>query len=69
MPAKRTDQQIRERLRAFSGSVKLPDAARVINIVRDENGIRLWSEYDPDVKLPIGQSRTIHLRPSAEKSF
>jgi len=66
---KRTDQQIRDRLRAFTDSVKLPEAAKDINIVRDENRIRIWSEYDQEVKLPFGQSRTIHLRPSAEKIF
>ena len=66
---KRTDQQIRDRLRAFTDSVKLPEAAKDINIVRDDNRIRIWSEYDQEVKLPFGQSRTFHLRPSAEKIF
>lgn len=66
---KRTDQQIRDRLRAFTDSVKLPEAAKDINIVRDDNRIRIWSEYDQEVKLPFGRSHTIHLRPSAEKKF
>jgi len=66
---KRTDQQIRDRLRAFTDSVRLPEAAKDIKIVRDEDRIRIWSEYDQEVKLPFGQSRSIHLRPSAEKTF
>ncbi|MEP6509775.1 MAG: hypothetical protein ABJC63_16225 [Gemmatimonadales bacterium] len=66
---KRTDQQIRDRLRAFTDSVKLPAEAKDINIVRDDNRIRIWSEYDQEVKLPFGRSHTIHFRPSAEKTF
>lgn len=66
---KRSDQQIRDRLRAFTDSVKLPAAAKEINIVRDDNRIRIWSEYDQEIKLPFGRGRTIHFRPSAEKTF
>jgi hypothetical protein len=67
--ATRTDDQMRDRLRAFTDSVKLPDQARNINIVRGENRIRIWTEYDQEVQLPFNQSRTIHLRPSAEATF
>jgi hypothetical protein len=66
---RRSDQQIRDRLRAFTDSVKLPEQAKEIQIVRDDNRIRIWSEYDQELKLPFGQSRMIHLRPSAEKIF
>jgi hypothetical protein len=67
--ATRTDDQMKDRLRAFTDSVKLPDEAKDINIVRGENRIRIWSEYDQEVHLPFNQSRTIHLRPSAENTF
>jgi hypothetical protein len=65
----RTDQQIRDRLKAFTDSVQLPEAAKEIRIVRDENKIHIWTEYDQEVKLPFNQSRVIHLRPSIEDSF
>jgi hypothetical protein len=40
----RTDAQIRDRLRLFADSVGLPAEAQEINIVRDENTIRIWTE-------------------------
>jgi hypothetical protein len=67
--ATRTDDQMKDRLRAFTDSVKLPDEAKNINILRGDNRIRIWSEYDQEVKLPFNQSRMIHLRPSAENTF
>jgi hypothetical protein len=67
--ATRTDDQMKDRLRAFTDSVKLPDEAKNINIVRGDNRIRIWSEYDQEVLLPFNQTRTIHLRPSAESTF
>jgi hypothetical protein len=65
----RSDQEIRRRLRAFTDSVKLPPAAKEINIVREGNGIRIWSEYDQIFELPFKKTRIVHLRPSVEKSF
>ena len=65
----RSDQEIRRRLRAFTDSVKLPAAAKEINIVREGNQIRIWSEYDQIFKLPFEKTRVVHLRPSVEKSF
>ncbi|MEO7368598.1 MAG: hypothetical protein ABIZ36_11605 [Gemmatimonadaceae bacterium] len=67
--ATRTDLQMKDRLRAFTDSVKLPESAKDVNIEREENRIRIWSKYAPDVELPFNQSRTIHLRPSIEKTF
>ena len=66
--ATRNDAEIMRRLRAFTDSVKLPLEARDVKIVRDENGIRIWAEYDAELKLPK-YSRVFHLRPSAERSF
>ncbi len=67
--AKRSDQQIKDHLRAFADSVKLPAAAREINIAREGNHIRIWAEYDQEFKLPLNKTKIVHLRPSAEKSF
>ena len=65
----RTDQAIRARLRAFTDSVKLPAEAKEINVVRDGNRIRIWSEYDQVIQLPFNKTRIVHLRPSVEKTF
>ena len=65
----RTDDEIRTRLRAFTDSVKLPHAARDINVVREGNEIRIWSEYDQVIKLPLNRTRVFHLRPSVKKTF
>jgi len=67
--AVRTDQDIKNRLRAFTDSVKLPAAARDINVVRDGNQIRIWAAYDQVFKLPFKRTKVVHLRPSAEQSF
>jgi hypothetical protein len=67
--ARRTDQQIKDHLRAFTDSVKLPLAAKDINIAREGNVIRIWAEYDQEFKLPLNKTKTVHLKPSAEKSF
>lgn len=65
----RSDQEIKNHLRAFTDSVELPAAAKEINIVREGNTIRIWSEYDQEFKLPFKKTRVVHLRPSVEKSF
>jgi hypothetical protein len=65
----RTDAEILTRLKAFSDSVKVPAQAKDISVVRDENSIRIWSDYDINVKLPMNHSKTIHLHPSAERKF
>ncbi len=65
----KSDQQIKDHLRAFSDSVKLPIAAQDVNVVREENSIRIWAEYDQIFKLPFNYTRVVHLRPSAETTF
>ena len=64
----RSDAEIMSRLKAFSDSVKIPAAAKDFSIMRDENSIRIWSTYDLAYKLPK-YTKTIHLRPSAERKF
>ena len=65
----RSDEVIKKRLRAFADSVKLPPSASEINVVREGNRIRIWSSYDQVIQLPLKKTRTVHLRPSVEKSF
>lgn len=62
----RSDQQIKDRLRIFADSVELPPEAHDINIVRDENTIKVWAEYDQPLRLPFKIQKSVHLRPSAE---
>lgn len=63
----RTDAQIRDRLRSFADSVGLPLEAQDVNVVRDENVIRIWSEYDQALRLPFDIKKSVRLRPSAER--
>ena len=65
----RTDQQIKDRLRAFTDSVDLPLSAKDIFVAREGNHIRIWSKYDQEFKLPMNRTKIVHLRPSAEESF
>lgn len=67
--ATRTDSEMSRRLKAFTDSVDLPTAARDIKIVRTENQIRIWSEYDQEFKLPFNHTKVVHLKPSVENSF
>ena len=66
--ATRSDAEMLRRLRAFTDSIKLPAEARDVKIVRDPNRIRIWAEYDHELRLPYYR-RTFHLRPSAERTF
>lgn len=65
----RTDTEIMSRLKAFSDSVKIPQSAKDFSIARDENSIRIWSDYDLEYKLPGNYTKTFHLHPSAERKF
>jgi hypothetical protein len=65
----RTDTQIKDRLRSFADSVGLPMEAQDVNIVRDENIIHIWSEYDQPLRLPFDIQKSVHLRPSVEQRF
>lgn len=65
----RTDQQIKDRLKAFADSVGLPDGARDVTVVRENDRIRISSQYDQPLRLPFDYQYSINLRPSAERSF
>lgn len=67
--ATRSDAEMKQRLRAFTDSVKLPLEAKDVQIARDQDGIHIWAEYDQELRLPFNYTRVFHLRPSAEKSF
>jgi hypothetical protein len=61
---RRSDQQIKDRLRSFADSVGLPVEAGDINIIRDENTIKIWTEYDQPLRLPFDIQKSVHLKPS-----
>ena len=65
----KSDQQIKDRLKAFADSVVLPDGARDVNIVREGNRIHIWSDYDQPLRLPFDYQKIVHLRPSVEQAF
>jgi hypothetical protein len=64
---RRTDTQIKDHLRSFADSVGLPAEAQEVNIVRDENTIHIWTEYDQPLDLPFDIKKSVHLRPSVEE--
>ena len=63
----RSDTQIKDRLRSFADSVGLPEEASDINVVRGDNIIRIWSEYDQPLRLPFNVQKSVHLRPAVEQ--
>jgi hypothetical protein len=67
--ATRSDSEIRNRLRLFTDSIKLPPAAKEVRVERGDNRIRIWSEYDQTFNLPFNRTKVVHLRPFVEKSF
>jgi hypothetical protein len=64
---RRSDVQIKDHLRSFADSVGLPAEAQEINVVRDENTIHIWAEYDQPLRLPFDIKKSVHLRPSIEE--
>jgi hypothetical protein len=64
---RRSDAQIKDHLQSFADSVELPADAQDINVVRDENTIHIWTEYDQPLKLPFNIRKSVHLRPSVEE--
>ena len=67
--AGRTDQQIKDRLKAFADSVGLPDGASDVSVDRETNRIRISSEYSQPLRLPFDYQYSVRLRPAAERSF
>jgi hypothetical protein len=66
----RTDQAIARRLASAADSLRLPDAARQVQIRRDATTRRIYisAAYSERVELP-GFVRTLHLTPRAEGTY
>lgn len=65
---RRTDDVIRERLRALADSLELPPEARRIDVIRSESGIWISAEYAEEIDFPFFSKR-IEFRPKAEQRF
>lgn len=65
---RRTDDQIRARLRAFVDSLDMPVSARRINVRRTERAISISVEYAEVIDFPF-VAKQIEFRPSAERQF
>lgn len=66
--ARRSDDLIRQRLRAVADSLGLPEAAGNVQIRRSRGRIELWSEYYEHVELPL-LVRELYFNPTAQRSF
>lgn len=64
----RTDERIKERLRALADSLGLPPEARRITVRRAENGIRISADYSEEIEFPFFVKK-IDFHPSAERGF
>lgn len=65
---RKTDEQIRARLRAFVDSIEAPIAAKRVVVVRTETGITIAAEYSETIEFPFFSKR-IDLHPRAERQF
>src|SRR6266498_3207888 len=61
--------RFRDAMKQEARFATLPRDAQDVNIVREGNVIRIWSEYDQTFHLPFNKERTVHLRPSVEKQL
>jgi len=65
---RKTDDQIRIRLRAFVDSMAMPVAARKINIQRSETRISISADYQETIDFPLFPKR-FDFHPNAERRF
>src|SRR5688500_11304179 len=65
---RKTDDQIRTRLRAFVDSLGMPIAARRINIRRTETRITISADYEQTIDFPFF-SKVMDFHPTAERQF
>ena len=65
---RKTDDQIRTRLRAFVDSLGMPAAARRVNIRRTETRITISADYAETIDFPFFSKR-IDFHPKAERHF
>ena len=66
--ARRTDDQIKRRLRAFADSLGLPEGARTVRVRRTPNKVIIWAEYYDPVELPLFV-KDLYFNPQAEGEF
>ncbi len=65
---RRTDEQIKGRLRAFADSQGMPIGARKIKVQRSETGIRISADYAETIDFPFF-SKHVEFHPRAERNF
>lgn len=65
---RKTDDQIKARLRSFVDSLGMPTAARRINIRRTETRISISADYVETIDFPFF-SKTFDFHPKAEHTF
>ena len=65
---RRTDERIKERLRAFADSQGLPIEARDVKVHRTETRIRISADYSETIDFPFFSKR-IDFHPTVERIF
>lgn len=65
---RKTDEQIKTRLRSFVDSLGMPTAARRINVRRTEARITISADYVEIIDFPFF-SKAIDFHPKAERKF
>lgn len=65
---RRTDDRIKERLRALADSLGLPPEARRVTVRRTESAIRISADYSEEIEFPFFAKR-IEFHPTAERRF
>ena len=66
--SRRTDDEIRRRLRARADSLGLPEGARTVRVRRTPSKVVIWAEYYDPVELPLFV-RDLYFNPQAEGEF
>jgi len=65
---RKTDDQIKTRLRAFVDSLGMPVSARRVNVRRTERKITISADYAATIDFPFFSKR-IEFHPMAERQF
>lgn len=65
---RRTDDQIKRRLRAFADSLGLPEGAHTVRVRRTPSKVIIWAEYYDPVELPLFV-KDLYFNPQAEGEF
>jgi hypothetical protein len=65
---RRTDDEIKRRLRARADSLGLPEGARTVRVRRTPAKVIIWAEYYDPVELPLFV-KDLYFNPQAEGEF